>query len=169
MRKLLLAASLWVVAGMAAAQAPAQDCVRSEPQPLLPSAHGVEARQFRRLNTHEAVESFTLRSGDRFRVEHGGCEYVVLSFSLRPAQANSSRLLAAAQGLRQLAALKPAAIFDLAAAASAMEALARSGQALVNGQEYPVPGDGEDFLQARFMFDAAPRGVVSFKLIRGPL
>lgn len=154
----------------APAQAADADCVRSEPEPLVAVAKpGLSARQFRRTNAHEAVEDLAFARGDRLRIDHGGCEYFVLTFTVRPTQGVRSRLLTAARGLRQLAALKPAAPFDLPAAAAAMESLHRSGPPLVDGQDYPVPGDGEDFLQARFSFDAAPHGAVRFRLLKGPL
>ena len=150
--------------------AQASTCIRGDPEPVLRApAQRLAKHQFRRTHAKEAIETISLPRGDSFRLDHSGCEYYVIAFTVRPRQTGIDRLHIAAKGLRQLAALKPDIVFDLQAAAVAMEEVRRAGVPLVDGEEHPVAGDGEDFLQTRFVFDSAPRGAVRFRLFKGPL
>jgi hypothetical protein len=161
MRKMIVLAASCVIATHAAAR---DGCVRGEPAPLFPkAASGMHS--FTPKSPTEADETLRLPSGATLRVEHGGCEYYVLTFEF-PGAAKENAYASAARLVDSLRLQQPESVFDLQRAASTLRAMASKGEPL--GKEEEVAGDGEDFLQTRLMLEQR-KGKLRLTLFVGPL
>lgn len=141
--------------------------MRGEPVPVFPQA-SPGAHSFTRKSATEAIETLRLSSGDMLRLEHGGCEYYVLTIDV-PAPASglaSKAYVATANRLDELQAMQADANFDLSRASRTLRAMAARGAPL--GEEAEIEGDGEDFLQARLSL-VREKGKLRLSLFRGPL
>lgn len=138
--------------------------MRCEPVPVFPKA-APSIHRFTTTSASTAVETFRLPSGELLRLEHGGCEYYVLTLQFS-APVKQTAYVSAARLLDTLIPLQPDSRFDLALAANTLREMASKNAPL--NTESPVPGDGEDFLQARLKLERA-KGKLQLTLFRGPL
>ncbi|MBR7800668.1 hypothetical protein [Undibacterium fentianense] len=104
------------------------DCPLDQPKAILENkAPNVKTYRVKTIGAHEIQEVFTLTSGETFHVKSWGCEYVVLTIRFEsrnlPYQKLSLNTMAqsASIALRKLATLHPNTIFNLNAAANALE------------------------------------------------
>lgn len=150
---------------MIAAHAAAQDgCVRSEPSPVFPKAASA-IHSFIPKSPTEAIETLRLPSGEKLRLEHGGCEYYVLVVEFSAA-AKQNAYAHAANLLDSLLPQQPVTSFDLTLAVKTLRGMAAKGAPL--GEESLVDDDGVDFLQAHLKL-ARAKNKLRLTLFRGPL
>jgi hypothetical protein len=174
----------WVVAATSSAGFPCygdtDGCMRGKPYPVF--AHkcpSIRSHVFLFKSGHEADERIRLKSGDRIKIRHWGCGYYVLtfkreSFRLFPHEPSRSEVCKEASALlRQAENLKGTSVFDFGLAAHTVEAVQEIPSDFEFHTEYPVEGDGTDFLQTQVRIDAAGRigktGFIEVSLSKGPL
>jgi hypothetical protein len=166
-----LTAALAMATTLASGAALADDCVRGEPAPLFAASAALQAHHVATVSNHEAREHFLLAPGVAVDVSQGGCEYIVTTLRFSGAAlGRGNAYCAAADLLRRLNRLHPAAAFDLEAAAATLTTLARRRPAPPFGSEQEISADGA---LAAVKLDGAGRragaGFVQVTLLRGPL
>jgi hypothetical protein len=157
-----------------------EHCMRSEPEPLfLTVTPFFLTHSFIPISKSEANELIEFKTGELLRITHTGCEYYTIIFrfesnspltsSLSPVEAFRK----AAKVLRTLNRLKPNLACRLDLAAKTLEKAQNVKPGPFFSIEYPVAGDGVDFLQTRVVVSSAERlgdrEIIEFSLSKGPL
>lgn len=164
--------------GMACSALQEDACVRSTPAPLFSySGSGVTPQAFTLVSSHEALEQFQLSPRIQVKVEHGGCEYVVVKLRFEStdlfAQGYTDALAhdRAVALLRLLQYARPALSLDLNLAGTALLRAGAREPSL--RQEWVFQGRSGEPLAATVRLDAAGRsgslGYVELTLAQGPL
>jgi len=156
------------------------ECMRGKPYPVfskdLPELHN---RRFSLKSAHEANERVQLKSGESIRIHHWGCEYYMITFRvesagiLKAGMSKSAAFKEAVLLLRKLQQLKADSVFNLGLAANTLEKAILQPTDLSFDEQFPVEGDGTDFLQTQVKVDSAGRigkaGFIEISLLKGPL
>ena len=171
---LIMASGLWLFSHGE------DECMRGKPYPVFSkNLPELRSRQFSLKSVHEANERIQLKSGESIRIHHWGCEYYVITFRfesadiLKAGMSKSAAFKEAVPLLRKLQQLKADSVFDLGLAASTLEKAILQPNDLAFGEQFPVEGDGTDFLQTQVKIDSAGRndkvGFIEVSLLKGPL
>jgi len=157
-----------------------EDCLRGKPYPVFSKAQGgIRSRHFSLRRDGEAEEVINFKSGHLIKIRHWGCEYYVITIRieskkiLREGTSKKCAFIDAIASLRLLHKFKADSVFDFPLAIKTLEKALQNDAALEFEQEFPVEGDGIDFLQTRVKIDAAGRdsdhGFIEITFLKGPL
>ncbi len=179
-KRILLAAFLIMASGLELVSRGEGECMRGKPYPVFSkNLSELHSRQFSMKSEHEANERIQLKSGESIQIHHWGCEYYVITFRFESASIlknGMSKLAAFKEAvplLRKLKQLKADSVFDFGLAASTLEKAILQSNGLTFDEQFPVEGDGTDFLQTQVKIDSAGRngkaGFIEISLLKGPL
>jgi hypothetical protein len=155
-----------------------EHCVRGEPAPWLePGKLATGTHAYRSTGPTSAIETVVRSDGSNITILEGGCESYAAAiryvFPLRRAATDEQLAAHAVGALQLLRRLDARPVFDLAKAEAELERRGDLASLLKSGEEVPVPGDGEDFLQTRIVITRVGRvdggGFVELLLVKGPL
>jgi hypothetical protein len=155
-------------------------CMRGMPYPVFSKSRAeIFSRKFTPQSSHEAEENVELKSGETIQIKHWGCEYYVITFTVKSIElmkngvSNEAAYREVYLILRKLVRLKADSVFDLRLAAITLEKSLRKKQAPELSEELSVDGDGTDFLQTVITINRAERkgnlGLLEFSFAKGPL
>lgn len=154
------------------------DCVRGIPEPVFDKQE-YPSHEFR-LYPDKAIESVTLKSGDKLVIEHSGCEYVVMTMIFKTVRwkpigvnrKNTGEWFARAAEIIRAAANEMDAPLDLEGGANKLEELAGAKDSELN-EEYDygtgVPGDMRQIVQVSEIKEAKDSTMLKITFAIGPL
>jgi len=156
------------------------ECMRGRPYPVFSKNRSeISTHHFSLKSEHEANERVQLKAGALIQIHHWGCEYYAITFKiespdiLKSSTSKEAAFRDAIAQLRNLKQLNADSIFDLSLAANTLEKAITNPSSVEFDQEFPVAGDGTDFLQTQVKVDKAERhaqnGSIEITLFKGPL
>lgn len=157
-----------------------EGCVRGEPSPWISRKDRLDGTHaWRRVAPTAALETFVREDGASITILDWGCESYVASirwvFPNKPPVQRFPLRSRVIEALRELQRIGAKSVFGLDKVEAALTRHKDPDLLLRSGDELPVPGDGEEFLQTRVVLtgagtlDAGAAGYVELRLIKGPL